>query len=533
MTDRKRVLILGLDGADWRFIDPLLAGARLPALAGLIAQGARAPLASCLPPLSAPAWVTFLLGQGPGSHGVADFLERDARLYAGTTGHVVTSNDYPKQTIFDLAGAFGLRVASVLVPMTYPPWPVNGLLVSGGFMPGGRLSTYPSELSETLKVGSLDIGNRLLEYPEERQVSTLHRQLERAEEVGRAVLRRERFDLAMVAVHTPDNAHHCFWGRGDGPGEHSLIDRFYVEVDRFVGSLLEGDGWDLVVVMSDHGGGPRPTRQLSINRWLADLGLLRLRGGYRSRASSAASFVKHRHRRLVYRVRRWAPQRLQRAVSAITQSSVAIDWRATTAYGVHLFHPFFGIEMNLRGRQEHGIVEAGQLHEARQRVAAKLRQSIREHGLPVRRVMTCEEAFGDGADPRLPDIVLHLEQDTEGTNELTPKAVEDARPAGPNHSRCSHGPDGILVAAGSGVRQGSFQRAHIEDLAPTILSYLGVPVPGAMTGRVLSELFAPGTLREQRAAVMPGGPSFDGEAEITEEQEEAILASLRGLGYVE
>jgi predicted AlkP superfamily phosphohydrolase/phosphomutase len=529
MTERKRVLILGLDGADWGFIDPLLSEGRMPALAGLIGAGSHGPLASCVPPVSAPAWVTFLLGQGPGGHGVVDFLERDARLYTGTTGHVVTSNDYPKETLFDLAGAAGLRVASVLVPMTYPPWPVNGMLVSGGFMPGGRLSTHPPELSDTLKVGSLDIGNRLLEYPEQRQASTLQEQLERAEDIGRTVLRRERFDLAMVAVHTPDNAHHCFWGRGDD----GLIRRFYAEVDRFVGSTLEVDRWDLVVVMSDHGGGPRPTRQLSVNRWLADLGLLRLRGGYRSRMSSVASSVKHRNRRLVYRIRRWAPQRLQRAVSAITQSSVAIDWADTVAYGVHLFHPFFGIEINLRGRQECGIVEAGHLQEARQRVAMIIRQSIREHGMPVRRVMTCQEAFGERADPRLPDIVLHLEEDTEGTNELATMAVEDARPAGPHDSRSSHGPDGILVMSGSEVRPGSFQRAHIEDVAPTILSYLGVPVPGTMTGRVLTELFESGTISEQQTAPIADKREFDGEGSITPEQEEAILASLRGLGYVE
>ena len=91
-------------------------------------RGARSPLRSSLPPISAAAWVSFLLGAGPGSHGILDFRAVDARRYEGNTGHVVTSNDYPKRTVFDVAGSAGLRVASIRVPMTFPAWPVNGVL---------------------------------------------------------------------------------------------------------------------------------------------------------------------------------------------------------------------------------------------------------------------------------------------------------------------------------------------------------------------------------------------------------------------
>src|SRR5437867_6662666 len=108
----RRVLVLGLDGADWRILDPLIDSGELPALAALVRAGASAPLASTIPPLTAPAWTSFLLGTGPGSHGVLDFLERDARRYEGTTGRVVTSTSYARRTFFDAAGAAGKRVAA-------------------------------------------------------------------------------------------------------------------------------------------------------------------------------------------------------------------------------------------------------------------------------------------------------------------------------------------------------------------------------------------------------------------------------------
>ena len=348
-ADRKppRVLVLGLDGADWTVIDPLLERGVLPALGALIERGARAPLASTVPPISAAAWVSFLLGAGPGSHGILDFRAVDARRYEGTTGHVVTANDYAKRTFFDVAGAAGLRVASVRVPMTYPAWPLNGVMVAGPPTPDDRrLYTQPEDLAGSLTVGEMDIGNRLLEYPVERQVEILRTQLERSERLGRQVARLEAFDLTMVAVNTPDNAHHCFWhlrGRsGDDP-----VDRFYAEVDRFVGAMAGLDDWDLVVVMSDHGGGPRPPVRVAMNAWLARLGALETRGGYRAGLSRAATAGK-RHRRLVRLVRRWAPRGIQRTVSSVTQFTGAIDWAATTAFGVHLFHPYFGVELNVR-----------------------------------------------------------------------------------------------------------------------------------------------------------------------------------------
>ncbi|MGB5035084.1 MAG: alkaline phosphatase family protein, partial [Blastocatellia bacterium] len=48
MSDR--VLVIGLDGATWTALDPLMAEGRMPALASLVERGFRAPLESTVPP---------------------------------------------------------------------------------------------------------------------------------------------------------------------------------------------------------------------------------------------------------------------------------------------------------------------------------------------------------------------------------------------------------------------------------------------------------------------------------------------------
>jgi bisphosphoglycerate-independent phosphoglycerate mutase (AlkP superfamily) len=43
----------------------------------------------------------------------------------------------------------------------------------------------------------------------------------------------------------------------------------------------------------------------------------------------------------------------------------------------------------------------------------------------------------------------------------------------------------MLIAVGPGVKTGTIQEANILDIAPTILSLLGQPVPAEMEGKPL------------------------------------------------
>jgi hypothetical protein len=54
-----------------------------------------------------------------------------------------------------------------------------------------------------------------------------------------------------------------------------------------------------------------------------------------------------------------------------------------------------------------------------------------------------------------------------------------------------HDPNGILLLYGPGIRRNSrIEDCSNLDIAPTLLTILGVPVPSNMTGRVLEEAFA-------------------------------------------
>ena len=69
------VFVLGLDGATWEILDPLIQDGLLPNLARLREQGSWGSLHSVFPPLSPVAWAGAMTGKNSGKHGIFEFIE--------------------------------------------------------------------------------------------------------------------------------------------------------------------------------------------------------------------------------------------------------------------------------------------------------------------------------------------------------------------------------------------------------------------------------------------------------------------------
>ncbi|MBI4169407.1 MAG: alkaline phosphatase family protein, partial [Acidobacteria bacterium] len=122
-----RLLLIGLDGADWDLIDPLIRAGRLPSLARLVAGGTRASLRSYDPMISPLLWTTMATGVGPDLHGVADFQAIDP-----ATGRRVpiTSRFRKVKAIWNILSDAGKRSGFVAWWASYPAEKVVGFQVS-------------------------------------------------------------------------------------------------------------------------------------------------------------------------------------------------------------------------------------------------------------------------------------------------------------------------------------------------------------------------------------------------------------------
>ncbi len=145
----KKVIVIGLDGLDPKIAEGLMAAGELPHLARLRAQGGYARVATTTPAQTPVAWSTFATGRNPGGHGIFDFLRRSPETYL--PDHALNRYEArgaflpPKAVnlrqgvpVWDLLGQAGLESIVIRCPVTYPPDPVRGRMLSGMGVPDLR-----------------------------------------------------------------------------------------------------------------------------------------------------------------------------------------------------------------------------------------------------------------------------------------------------------------------------------------------------------------------------------------------------------
>ena len=541
------VLVIGLDGAAPELIGAWAREGYLPHLAGLMTRGVWGELRSTVPPVTAPAWVSFMTGKNPGAHGILGFQTLDLSRYdyfAGST--FVNSTHFAEQSIFQMLSRAGRRVAAISVPMTYPPFPVNGALVSGFPHPGHHAHTYPPDLAARLEPW-YPPGRRLRETisPEERIAEAQHLVV-RQTEVALELLDETDWDLFAVVFNNTDAIAHYFWrymsqGDGKGPYVEAVLDA-YRQADQAIGQLLERVSSEtLVMVMSDHGMRAAPEKVVHLNGWLRFRGLLAARNEGITLQQQALEWIKGRVGRPVkYAVQRCLPQRVVTGLTAVSLNVGAIDWAHTRAYYVRLFRTVDGIQINLRERQSQGVVAPGAEYEA-------LRSEIIEHletlrdpessELVVETVMRREDVFDGPWLTSMPDLIVQFRPLYAGGVGLGPALIERPRQmhAYSKGWSATHAPEGVLIMAGGPVvRAGTLAGTRIEDLAPTILYALGEPVPADVGSRVLVEVLSPDFVaRNPLYRSEPLAPASEVCGELSDVEEEKIRERLRAMGYLD
>jgi len=294
-----RVLLFGIDGADWDIIDPLIARGGLPNLARLKKQGAWARLKSSVPTLSPLLWTTIATGKAPDRHGIDDFLVVDP-----ATGQRVPINSTFRKTraLWNIVSEAGLRSDTIAWWATWPAETVSGHLISDRIAystfdlagpAAGHGAVYPPEYAaavERLRVTpqsvSYEIIGRFIHVdrrefeasrkpggaPSERRdsINVLTRVLAATETYRRValdLLRSERGSdiprLFAVYFQGVDEVNHRFahcapprmtlCSAEDDRSFRGTVEAFYRYQDEILGDILRAAPGATVLVLSDHG----------------------------------------------------------------------------------------------------------------------------------------------------------------------------------------------------------------------------------------------------------------------------------------
>ena len=159
-------------------------------------------------------------------------------------------------------------------------------------------------------------------------------------------------------------------------------------------------------------------------------------------------------------------------------------WPRMKAFALPSFSEGY-IRLNVRGRDRDGVVDPAEYTQVCDQIEALLRQvrNARTGKPMVARVMRSRKSAADD-DAKLPDPDLLILWAAEPTDVVdTPFGRIGPMPF---NRTGSHVERGFLIASGNGIATGAtLPRAHALDLAPTILSLMGAPVPHYMEGKPL------------------------------------------------
>ena len=467
--DAAKVVVIGLDCAEPSLVFDRYAD-RLPNLTRLRRRGAWGTLRSCDPPITVPAWMSMMSSKDPGTLGYYGFRNRADHSYEKMA--TATSLAVREPLLWDFLGCAGKQVILLGVPQTYPPRPVNGLMVTDFLTPSIASNyTYPPELKDEIArladVHPYELDVSDFRTPDKGRIrDALIRMTEKRFALARHLMTSKPWDFFMMVEMGTDRVHHAFWQYMD-PGHHryesgnpfeSVIPDYYEHVDRKVGELLSvipGDAH--VIVVSDHGaqcmhGG------IALNEWL-------IRQGY-----------------LVLQEPPAGPTRLE---------GLKVDWAKTTAWGSG---GYYGrLFLNVKGREPQGLIPPEDYEATRDRLAAELEALGDPAGRPIgTRALKPEHLYRivRGAAP--PDLLVYfgdLRWRSVGTVGIGQVHTFE-NDTGPDDA--NHAPDGLLIATGPGIAPcGPIPGMQLMDVTPTILRLFGLEVPGDLQGRVIDAVITP------------------------------------------
>lgn len=524
MATIPKVLLIGLDGADPDFIKEHRS--KLPFLNRLMQEGTSGRLASTIPPITGPAWSSAMSGMNPGRTGVVGFQDdpgdRKSRL--------VHSQSVAVPRIWDVLSQHQRRVGVVAVPMTYPPQPVNGFMISDFLTPlSARRFTYPeslrAEISPDYRTG-LDFNKNEapLEYFLQRLYFFSRIQFQTIEQL----IKDRDWDFFTFVVSQTDWIQHIFFDQPDGS---NVILRYFQYVDRYLDKLEKKlPPGTIVSVISDHGFGKKTFFHLYPNTWLQQEGYLTVKNQPRDTLRSLAGA----NLRVLGRIpgagalkRRLTPGIKKKLLATTFLRSEQVDWEKTRAhYSAGDYNTGFIRINRTRDREE----DHRRLAEE---IVDRLNELNRSEGAnpPFRNVYLREEVYQGPLASRFPEIVIIFSDKFAGQEVVGRKVIGKIPISvipGPAHRM-----EGIFIIRGPDIKAGLHRNADICDVAPTLYHLMGVPLPEGTDGEVLKDILLP----ESQPALtdvkyLAYKHIVDSGFRLKEEEEENVRERLRALGYL-
>lgn len=505
MNHDKKVIVIGLDGATYNVILPLIKKGDLPNLKKLIDTGAYGELKSTIPPLSGPAWASFMTGMSPGNHGAFDFIIKKEGSYET---NFLNGSFIKAPSFWEVLGKKNKKVIVQNVMGTYPPKPVNGYLITCFLTPPGRSYTFPKEFQEELE-------EKFGEYPrapgtsippgkEIEYAENIYKNMEKRIGITNYLMETKEWDLFVVLFEETDVLQHAFWKYYDESFAikdsknleilRNVIPNIYKKFDSFLGELMKKIDEDTtIIILSDHGFGGLK-KVILMNNVLMDKKLLVLKRKPLTQLKklclkyhiNAENLLKIGEK-MGFKIKGAAVEdkKEQNMANKFFLSKNDIDWEKTKAFSIGVGGHIF---INLNGREPQGAVTQEKFDETRDSVI-KILQELKDPKTGkkiMEKVYRKKEIYKGKFLSFAPDIAI-LPADgyfpLYKEHFISPSFLMDSTVSG------GHTLNGVFIIKGKEVKEGvKLSEMSIWDVPAVVLKIFGVD-NSYMDGRAPDEIF--------------------------------------------
>lgn len=342
----KKLIILGIDGMDWDVVDRYQD--QMPNLYGLMKRNGFPRLRSVFPADTTPAWSTIYTGLDPSEHGIINFVNVGAR--DNTYKPLVFHDDvFRGRTFWDVLNQRGFSCAVILPMNIKEGWQIDGLMITRPYE--GKIRVYPQSKASEYAPNQQILGTEG-KFTSEASLPGLRDEffakVEEEARLTRLAMKNEDVDVLFSYFSTTDGIQHDFWRHCDpkhpefpGPNEHENVIRdMYVFMDRFVGEVMENLPDTPLLIISDHGHGPRPVYTVRINELLRRGGYLVPRGGGDGTKTTTKKKLKKALKKTALSIvkgigmPKWAMKLAKKfpVWKSLFASGTDFDWERTQAY---------------------------------------------------------------------------------------------------------------------------------------------------------------------------------------------------------
>lgn len=501
------LVVIGLDSASIELIRKWRED--LPHMNQMMKEGVFGCLKSTIPPFTPPAWTAILTGKNPAKTGIFDWITFPKSGKPEKKAKITSWEQVRGPTLFELLTEEKKKTCAINIPLTYPPRPLEGIMISG--IPGhvaGKGITYPRHIKRQLDrvvngyeiLPLVDLKER---GKEDEYLRECERVIKKRTQAAKYLLNKHSWDLFMIVYFILDTVQHYFWHHMDpSHPRHSsnsrkyrdVIKHIYQMIDKAIGDFMKELGQDTnLMVVSDHGMHALYS-EFMINNFLCQENFLSLSEERHKPSNNLTEMIKtvgeqlrsfhpHFFKRIIQVLPTELVERfsVRGAVKSSFDSLIEkINWEQTKAYGAGEFGQIFLSCQN----KEHYYDE----------IEKKLKEMIEKRISKDCKIYRKADLYDGKFLDRAPDLTYLIDS---GHFKVDSHVTQDGKLFSSASLTGYHSPNGVLIASGPDFRRTMGSNTFsIYDVFPTILTLLQVPLPPNIDGNPMKKALSPTKLEK-------------------------------------